>query len=113
MASIVRTSVRDAGTKTWSHVALAQAGLARVALARGDLAAAQRDSAQALDTWAQLTGFRDVRMAPYLWRVHAAVLDRAGESAEAERLRTQALDASRRFDAPTSPTVTNRLHVGL
>ncbi|MEQ1684596.1 MAG: protein kinase [Burkholderiaceae bacterium] len=112
-AAAFERSVRDAGTKTWSHVALAQAGLARVALTRGDLAAAQTTIAQALETWAQLSGFRDVRTAPYLWRVHAAVLDRAGESAEAERLRTQALDASRRYDAPTSPTVTNRLYVGL
>ncbi|MFZ2988080.1 tetratricopeptide repeat protein, partial [Ideonella sp.] len=43
-------AVRDAATPTWSHVALAQAGLARLALAAGDMDQARALSAQALKT---------------------------------------------------------------
>ena len=95
----------DAQNKRWAHVALAQAGLARVALVRGDQAAADQASAAALGTWAAVTGFRDVRMQAYLCRVRAAVLERqpAGQ-AEADALWQQALAAARRTDAPQSPT---------
>ena len=105
--------VDDAAVKTWSHVALAQAGLARVALARGALADAQALSQQALATWDGLTGFRDVRMQAYLWRVRAAVLAAGGDAAGAQALRDQALATSRRTDAPDSPTVTQPLFLGL
>jgi serine/threonine-protein kinase len=105
--------VDDAAAKTWSHVALAQAGLARAALARGALADAQALSQQALATWDGLTGFRDVRMQPYLWRVRAAVLAAAGDGAGAQALRDQAGAAARRTDAPGSPTVTQPLFLGL
>ncbi|MBL8307742.1 MAG: serine/threonine protein kinase [Rubrivivax sp.] len=99
-------TVQDATTKTWAHVALAQAGLARVALAEVDLAAARRHSAEALDTWQRVSGFRDVRMQAYLWRVRAAVLEREPATrGEAEALWRQAEAASRRTDAPQAPTV--------
>lgn len=109
----LRQVVDDAAVKTWSHVALAQAGLARAALARGALPEARALSQQALTTWDGLTGFRDVRMQPYLWRVHAAVLAAGGDTSGAQALRDQALAASRRSDAPTSPTVTRPLALGL
>ena len=99
--------------KTWSHVALAQAGLARAALARSAQGDAQALSQQALATCGGLSGFRDMRMQPYLWRVHAAVLAAAGDAAGAQALRDQALAASRRYDAPDSPTVTEPLFLGL
>ena len=105
--------VDAAAAKTWSHVALAQAGLARAALARGALAEAQALSQQALATWDGLTGFRDVRMQAYLWRVRAAVLAAAGDGAGAQALRDQAGAAARRTDAPGSPTVTQPLFLGL
>ena len=105
--------VDDAAVKTWSHVALAQAGLARAALARGALADAQALSQQAVATWDGLTGFRDVRMQAYLWRVRAAVLAAGGDAAGAQALREKALAASRRTDAPDSPTVTQPLFLGL
>jgi eukaryotic-like serine/threonine-protein kinase len=73
-------TVADAETPTWAHVALAQAGLARVALAQGDPAQASRHSARALATWAAVTGFRDVRMQAYLWRVRAATLERSPDA---------------------------------
>jgi tetratricopeptide (TPR) repeat protein len=103
----------DAPNPRWAHVALVQAGLARVALAQGNAPEALRRSAQALATWEQLQGFRDVRMQPYLWRVRAAVLDATANDAEARVLRQQALDASRRYDAADSPSVRNPLHMGL
>jgi serine/threonine-protein kinase len=105
--------VDDAATKTWSHVVLARAGLARAALLQGDLAAAQRLSAAAVDDWAGVTGFRDVRMQAYLWRVRAAVLAAAGDTAGAQALRAQALAAATRTDAPESPTVRDPAYVGL
>lgn len=106
-------ALRDAGTPTWSHVALAQAGQARVALAQGDLPSARAASERALQTWSKLTGFKDMRMQPYLWRVRAAVLARDGDAAGARSLREQALAASQRYDAPESPTVRDPLYVGL
>ncbi len=102
-----------AAVKTWSHVALAQAGLARAALSQGDPATAATQSGAALDTWSRLSGFRDVRMQAYLWRVRAAVLQRQGDTAGAQALRDQALAASRRTDAPESPTVNDAMFLGL
>jgi len=72
--------VDDAAVKTWSHVALAQAGLARAARARGPM---------------------------------PTLLAAAGDAAGAQALRDQALAASRRYDAPDSPTVTEPLFLGL
>ena len=103
----------DAADKRWSHVALAEAGLARVALQRGDATAAGRFSEQALQTWSRLTGFRDVRMEPYLWRVRAAVLAARNDAFSAAALREQALAASRRYDAPESPSVRDPMFLGL
>jgi hypothetical protein len=83
------------------------------ALARGALAEAEALSQQALATWDGLTGFRDVRMQPYLWRVRAAVRAEAGDAAGAQALRDQALAAARRTDAPQSPTLTQPRYLGL
>jgi hypothetical protein len=70
-------------------------------------------SRAALDTWARVTGFRDVRMQAYLWRVRAAVLAAEGDATGAQALRDQALAAARRTDAPESPTVRQPLYLGL
>lgn len=99
--------VADADLKTWAHVALAQAGLARVALAAGRLPEAKAHSASALATWAGMSGFRDVRMQAYLWRVRAAVLEREPATRhEAAALWAQALASAQRTDAPGAPTLT-------
>ena len=66
-----------------------------------------------LATWQSLQGFRDVRMQAYLWRVRAAVLDLAGQSAEATTLREQARAQALRTDAPSSPTLTQPGYLGL
>jgi len=98
---------------TWVQVPMAQAGLARAALSRGDLAGALDLSQTALQGWDRRSGRFDVRVQPYLWRVRAAVLVAAGDHTGARALRQQALQASQRFDAPDSPTVTRPEHLGL
>ena len=105
--------VDDAAVKSWSHVALAQAGLARAAPLHDDRSAASAHSQAALDTWGRLTGFRDVRMQACLWCVRAAVLAAAGGAAGARTLRDQALAAARRTDAPESLSVTQAANLGL
>jgi serine/threonine-protein kinase len=102
-----------AGDPHWSHVALAQAGLARAALALHDQPAALNHSAQALTTWQGVNGFRDQRMQAYLWRVRAAALAQTGQRAEAQALRQQALAQARRTDAPHSPTLTQEDYLGM
>jgi eukaryotic-like serine/threonine-protein kinase len=98
---------------SWSHLALAQAGLARVALLQGQLTEARAWSDRSLATWAQVKGFRDMRMQPYLWRVQAAVLAAAGDAVAANNLRQQAQTAAQRYDVPSAPTVSNLFYVGL
>ncbi|MFD0726880.1 protein kinase domain-containing protein [Lysobacter brunescens] len=97
------TILAHAEDRPLAHVALAQGGLARVALARGDTSTALRHSAAALDTWARVTGFRDIRMGVVLQRVRADVLAATGDLAGAQRLEEAATEASRRFDHPDSP----------
>ncbi len=105
--------VREADNPRWAHVALAQAGLARLALAAADLHAADRQSAAALATWGGVEGFRDVRMAAYLWRVRAAVLARLGQPDAAQALRQQAQAQAANTDDPGSPTLTVDGFLGL
>ncbi len=102
------TIVDHADGRTLAHIALAHGGLARVALARRDRAAAWRESAAAMETWNQVAGFRDVRMGPYLQRIRADVLAAGGEVAAAQALEDEAAAASARYDHPDSPTVVRR-----
>jgi len=92
-----------------AHIALAHGGLARVALATADVAEADRQSAEALAVWAAVTGFRDVRMGPYLQRIRADVLAAQGDLARAQSLEDEAAAASLRYDDPQSPTVQRRV----
>ncbi len=70
----------------------------------GNVDAALRESAVALDLWDHRQGFYDVRMGPYLQRIRADVLAAAGMRDEAQRLEDAAWAASEKFDAPESPT---------
>lgn len=79
--------------------ALAEGGLARVALARGDLAGSAA-SLRAVEAFERVVGRRDVRSGPPLWLLRAAVLLRAGDHAGARGWAQRALEASRRYDAP-------------
>ncbi|NKF23722.1 serine/threonine-protein kinase [Solimonas marina] len=87
-----------------SHIALAQGDLARVALISGDIDGAVHQAKAAIDRFDQAQGFIDVRMGPYLWRIYADALSTAGDASQAAQWRARALAASRRYDAPESPT---------
>jgi tetratricopeptide (TPR) repeat protein len=91
-----------------AHVALAHGGRARVALLRGQRDVALRESAAALTIWGSVTGFRDVRMGPYLQRVRADALVADGRITEAQTLEDAAATASARYDHPDSPTRVRR-----
>ncbi|ROH93722.1 serine/threonine protein kinase [Stagnimonas aquatica] len=97
-----------AGGRALAHIALAHGGLARVALRQGAIDEAEQESAAALSVWAVLSGFRDVRMQPYLQRIRADVLAARGELAAAQALEDAAWTASQQFDAPGSPSTRRR-----
>ena len=101
--------VKAAGGRKLAHIALAHGGLARAALAVGDREAAARESAAALAIWGEVTGFRDVRMGPYLQRIRADVLAASGDLAGAQALEDAAAEASARYDAPESATRNRRV----
>jgi serine/threonine-protein kinase len=98
--------VNLAGTRFISPRALAHADLARLAITRGDIPTALQESQAALGVLERLTGLYDVRIEPMIWRVRAAALEASGDSKAASELTARALEASRRYDAPTSPTLT-------
>jgi eukaryotic-like serine/threonine-protein kinase len=74
-------------------------------LAEGNPDAALTESRAALEVLGKIQGIYDVRMGPRIWRTYAAALEATGDTAGAREWRAKALEASRRFDAPTSPTV--------
>jgi tetratricopeptide (TPR) repeat protein len=82
--------------------ALAYGGLAEIALARKDQAAALNWSQLALAGIEGVTGMRDARMRPYLEVIRARVLLRSGDAPGAARLANDAVVALRRFDDPSS-----------
>ena len=100
--------VQGAGERHLAHVALAHAGLARASLQQGETSAAMQESDLALAVWSDVTGFRDVRMHPYLQRVRADALAAVDQLPAAQRLENEAAAASRLYDHPSSPTVTRR-----
>jgi tetratricopeptide (TPR) repeat protein len=86
-------------------IALAYGGLARLAISRHDPAAALSASSRAIDVFDNLTGPRDVRMGPKLWRIRAEGLLESGDAQAALQLAQRALDADRRYDDPSSPDI--------
>jgi len=86
-------------------VVLAQADVARLALAQGDVSAARRASEQALTDWQHVTGLRDLRIAPMLWLTQAEVLRAANETRAARQWAAKALVASRQYDAPGAASI--------
>lgn len=97
-----------AGERPLAHVALAQAGLARVALALGDTPRALQASEAALGAWQRTEGFRDVRMGPYMQRIRADALAAAGQREAAQALEDAAAGASASYDDPSSATTRRR-----
>jgi hypothetical protein len=100
--------VAHAQGRALAHVALAHGGRARVALARGRPEEALRHSGRALSVWKAVAGFHDVRMQPYLQRVHADALAANGRHSEAQQLENAAAEASAHYDAPGAATAQRR-----
>jgi serine/threonine-protein kinase len=96
------SDVHDLGQ---GYVALANGGLARLALLRHDSTAALASIAAAergLDT---LRAAHDVRWGPYLWLIHAQALSESGDLRSAAQWAQRALEADQRYDAPSSPDI--------
>ena len=91
--------------RKFATFALAHGDLAKVYLERGDTANALSESRSAVESFAQVTGRRDVRAGPYLWLIHAEALRRSGNLREGREWAQRALDASRKYDAPESKTI--------
>jgi eukaryotic-like serine/threonine-protein kinase len=101
--------IANANERKFAHIALAHAGLARVALQQGKIEVALRESESALKLWNEVSGFRDVRMQPYMQRVRADALAAQGELALAQQLEDAAASASARYDHPDSDTRIRRM----
>ena len=85
--------------------ALAHAGVASVALRRGDAKAALDASTQALRVFDNISGYRNVRMEPYVWRIHAQALVGTGDFSSAQDYAQRALRAFTRFNDRASAEV--------
>jgi len=83
-------------------VALVHGGLALIAIRKHDRDSALQSSTRALDVFERVTGFRDVRMGPYLWRVRAEALLESGDARAAVEWAQRAGDAMDRFSDPAS-----------
>jgi serine/threonine protein kinase len=88
------------------EAALAQADLARIALAHGDAHGASQFSAAALASLDRAQGLYDVRMRSYIWQVRGAALRASGDLDGARQWGRAALDAERQYDDPASPDLT-------
>jgi serine/threonine-protein kinase len=97
--------VAQAHGRKLTPIVLAHGGLARLALARGDVAAAAAESAAAIDMFEHVDGFRNVRTGPYLWLIRADTLRRSGDSNAAREWAQRALDASRRYDDRSAASI--------
>ncbi|MGQ0619161.1 MAG: protein kinase domain-containing protein [Panacagrimonas sp.] len=78
-------------------VAEAQAGLARIALMRDEIASALQWSGAAAATLDRVRALYDLRLRPPIWQVRADTLARSGDAVAAQRWRQRALDARRSF----------------
>ena len=79
------------------HIALVYGGLARLALAGHDGAAALTASREAVSRFDHASnGIIDMRTGPYLWLIHSVALGSTGDAKGAREWAQKALDASRR-----------------
>jgi serine/threonine-protein kinase len=97
--------IRQAKGRRLSHIALAHGGVARTALVRNDMPTALAASKTAVDLFGEVSGFRDVRMGPYLWLIRSQVLLASGDREGAESWARQALEARRRYDDPKAASI--------
>jgi hypothetical protein len=85
--------------------ALAHAGLARIENARGDSEEAHEQSEQALAALERVRGLYDLRVQSQLWLIHSTVLLTRGDMSGAHQWADKALEATRRYDDPSSPAI--------
>ena len=83
-------------------VALAHAGMASIAIKQHDGPAAVGASGRALEMFDHVTGYRDVRMGPALWRIRAEALLASGDARGAVEWARRALASYRAYDEPAS-----------
>jgi len=100
-----RTVLEKAADRPLLEPALAHAGFARIAAARGETADALEQSRKALAAMERVQGLYDLRVQPRLWLVHSAVLLKSGDTAGAREWAEKALEASRRYDDLSSPAI--------
>ena len=91
--------------------ALAQGGLAQLALRRGDAAAALRASTEALRIIGTAGGSHNPANERHLWRIHAQALASSGDLAAAHDYAQRALDAYRHHDDPASAEISKSSQV--
>jgi tetratricopeptide (TPR) repeat protein len=101
----LRDVVARAADRPSTELALAHSGLAHAALVTGDTATALLESDLALATLARVQALYDLRVQPQLWLVHSAVLQKNGDAAGARQWAEKALEASRRYDDPSSVAI--------
>ena len=81
----------------------ARAGLAAIAIRRGDAKTAMDESERALAALQSLQGFYDVRIEPYVWIVRARALKLRGDQHGAREFAARALHAIRQYFDAESP----------
>jgi len=104
-SAALKAVVAQAAGRPSVELALAHAGLARVAIATGDTRVASNESELALTTLNRVQALYDVRVQPQLWLVRSAALRQRGDKAVALQWAGKALAASRRYDGPSSPAI--------
>jgi len=83
----------------------AQAGLAAIAVSRGDATAAATSSNLAMEQLSHIEGYYDIRIEPYIWGIRARSLRLSGEISAARLLATRKREATLRYYAPQSAAV--------
>ncbi|HEX6832913.1 MAG TPA: serine/threonine-protein kinase [Rudaea sp.] len=104
-ATQLRTVIKLAGAQASVELALAHAGLARIATGEGDATVALAESTSALQILAEVKALYDVRLQPRLWLVHSSALRVNGDAVAARQWADKALQASRRYDDPSSSAI--------
>jgi tetratricopeptide (TPR) repeat protein len=100
-----RTVLEKAADGGYLELALAHAGLSRIAAARNDIPGALDESRVALATLDRVQGLYDIRVQPKLWLVRSAVLLKSGDATGARQWADKALQASRHYDDPSSSAI--------
>jgi serine/threonine-protein kinase len=94
----------SAGSLSESAVS-AQAGLAAIALSRGDAHGALGASSLAMDRLSQIAGNYDIRLQPYVWGIRTRALLLAGDDEAARSLAKRTRDAALLYYAPGNTQV--------